>query len=125
SVEGLGFEIVRILVAGLAHRSFVGNHPIARSDWPMTRLSNRTRCRTVRRIVIDVERRNEPSLAVCPGIHRHCFFNGSFARAHFLRSGWRPNRMPPRHGDSPLSHRTFRVLLGHRRENTSRLFVEE
>src|SRR5438132_14305705 len=36
SVEGLHFEIVRILVAQLAHCGFVGNDTIARSDWPVT-----------------------------------------------------------------------------------------
>src|SRR5262245_49250007 len=41
SVQGLGFEIVRILVAQLMHRSFVSNDPVARADWTMTRLSNR------------------------------------------------------------------------------------
>ena len=33
--------------------------------------------------------------------------------------------MPPRHGDSPLGHRAFRIALGHRSKNAPRLFVEE
>src|SRR5262245_34191306 len=33
--------------------------------------------------------------------------------------------MPPRHCDSPLRHRAFRVAFGHRGENASRLFIEK
>src|SRR5581483_3873159 len=46
SVERLGFEIVRILVAKLMHRFFVGNDTVARSDRTMTRLPNRACART-------------------------------------------------------------------------------
>ena len=124
-VEGLGFEIVRILVPELANCFFVGHHSIAWSDRSMTRLSNRACSRTVRCIVIDIQRPDESSLAVRAGVHRHRFFDGRFTRAHFIGSRWRPNRMPPRHGDSPLSHRAFRVALGHRSKNASRLFVKK
>src|SRR5207248_10704391 len=40
-VEGLHFEIIRMLVAELAHCFFIRDHPIARSGGPVTRLSNR------------------------------------------------------------------------------------
>ena len=33
--------------------------------------------------------------------------------------------MPPCHRNSPLRHRAFRVALGHRSKNASRLFVEK
>src|SRR5437773_8924131 len=125
SVEGLGFEVVRIFVAELAHRFFVGDYPIARSNRSMTRLPNRTSGRTVRCIVINIERRDKSSLAVRAGVDRHRFFDRRFARAHFISSGWRPNRMPPRHRDSPLSHRAFRIAFGYRREYAARLFVEK
>src|SRR5439155_12916285 len=124
-VEGLSFEIVRILVQELANCFFVGHHAIAWSDRSMTRLSNRAFARTVRCIVIDIQRPDESSLAVRAGVHRHRFFDGSFTRAHFIGSRWRPNRMPPRHGDSPLSHRAFWIALGNRREDASCLFVKE
>src|SRR4029077_17796766 len=70
-VEGLGFEIVWILVAELPHCFLVGNHPVARSHWSMTRLPDRTCVRTVWRIVIDIERGDESTLAICAGVHRH------------------------------------------------------
>ena len=124
-VEGLDLEIVRILVAQLVHRFFVRDHTVTRSDWSMTRLPNRACARAVRRIIIHIERLDESSLSVRSGIHRHCFFNCRFTCAHLIGSGRRPNWMPPSHGDSPLSHRAFRVALRHRSENTSRLFVEK
>src|SRR6266436_6801387 len=64
SVEGLRFEILRILVAELVHRFFVCDHPVAQSDWSMTRLPNRICARTVRRIVLNIERGNESALAI-------------------------------------------------------------
>src|SRR5439155_1874284 len=63
-VEGLHFKIVRKLVSQVAHGFFVGDHPIARSDWSVTRLPNRACRRIVRRIVINIQRRYESSLAV-------------------------------------------------------------
>jgi hypothetical protein len=36
SVKGLNFEIVRILVAQLAHCFFISDYSIARSDWAVT-----------------------------------------------------------------------------------------
>ena len=125
TVERLGFEIVRILVAELTHRVFVSHDAVARSDWAMTRLSNSTSVRTIRRIVISVECRDESSLSIGSSVHRPCFFNGRLARTHLVRSRWCPNRMPPRHGDSPLRHGAFGIALGHRCENASRLFVEK
>src|SRR2546430_3705185 len=124
-MEGLHFEIVRILVAQLAHRFFVRDYRIARPDWPMTRLPDGGCARTVRRMVIDIQRRDKSALAICAGIHYHPFFNSRFARAHFVRGRWRPNRMPPGHGDSPLRHRAFRVALGYSCKNAPRLFVKE
>src|SRR5207248_6308588 len=62
-VEGLHFEIVRILVAELAHRLFVGKHPIARSDWSVTRLSNGASARTTRCVVIGIKRGDESPFA--------------------------------------------------------------
>src|SRR5947199_3545864 len=62
SVEGLRFEIIGVLVAELAHRFFVGDHPIARSNWSMTRLSNCVRGITIGRNVIDIYRSNESTL---------------------------------------------------------------
>jgi len=41
-IEGLHFEIVWILIAELAHRFFISDHSIARSDGTVTRLSNRS-----------------------------------------------------------------------------------
>src|SRR5438477_12235034 len=41
-VEGLHFEIVRMLVAELAHCFFIRDHAITRSNGPVTRLSNRS-----------------------------------------------------------------------------------
>src|SRR5216117_1826592 len=125
SVEGLRFEIVWILVPELVHRFFVSDHTVAWSDWSVTRLSNSAWARTVRRIIINIERGNESPLSVRYALHRHCFFNGRLARAHLVRSGGCPNGVPPRHGDSPLSHRAFGVALSHRSKNTSRLFVEK
>jgi len=124
-VEGLDLEIVRILVAQLVHRFFVGDHTVARADWSVTRLSNRACVRTVRRIVIHIERRDESPLSVRSGVHGHCFFNCRLTGAHLIGSGRCPNRMPPCHGNSPLSHRAFRVALGYRTENTPRLFVKK
>src|SRR5439155_487279 len=74
---------------------------------------------------ISVQRSNESALAIRAGVHRHRLLNGCFACAHFVRSGRRPDWMPPRHGDSPLRHRAFRVALGHRSKNASSLFVEK
>ncbi|PYL39427.1 MAG: hypothetical protein DMF36_05515 [Verrucomicrobia bacterium] len=111
-VEGLDFELVRILVAQLMHRFFVSDHTIAWSNWSMTRLSNRACVRTLPRIVINVECRYESSLSIRSGVQCHCFFNSRFAGAHLVRPRRRPNRMPPCHGDSPLSHRAFGVALG-------------
>src|SRR5439155_3979973 len=51
-VEGLHFEIVRMLVAELAHCFFIRDHPIARSDGPVTRLSNRSCGGTIGRIIV-------------------------------------------------------------------------
>src|SRR5207249_11297050 len=113
-VKGLHLEIVRILVAQLVHRFFVSDHTVAWSDWSVTRLSNRAWARTVWRIIINIERGNESPLSVRYALHRHCFFNGRLARAHLVRSGGCPNGVPPRHGDSPLSHRAFGVALSHR-----------
>src|SRR5260370_33765675 len=45
-ITGLGFEIVRELVAQLVHCFFVGHHSIAWSDWSVTGLANRA-CRRV------------------------------------------------------------------------------
>ena len=125
SVKGLHFKIVRIRVAELAHRFFVGHYPVARSDWTVARLSNRRCGRTVRGVVIDIERRDESALAIRADVHRHRLFNGCFACAHFVRSGRRPDWMPPRHGDSPLRHRAFRIAFGDGGKDTSRLFVEK
>ena len=125
TVERLGFEIVRILVAELTHRVFVSHDAVARSDWAMTRLSNRTSVRTIRRIVIKIECRDESSFSIGSSVHGHCFFNGCLARTHLVKSGWCPNRMPPRHGNSPLSHGAFGIALGHRCENAPGLFVEK
>ncbi len=124
-IEGLHFEIVRMLITELAHCFFIGDNPIARSDGSVTRLSNRSCARAVRRVVIGVECSNESALAIRAGVHRHRLFNGCFACAHFVRSGRRPDWMPPRHGDSPLRHRAFRVAFGHRSKNASSLFVEK
>src|SRR5882724_124717 len=124
-VEGLDLEIVRTLVAQLVHRFFVSDHTITRSDRSMTRLSNRGCARTIRRIVIHVERCDESSFSVRSCVHRHCFFNCRLTGFHFIGSRWRPYWMPPCHGNSPLSHRAFRVALCDRSENTSRLFVKK
>src|SRR5262249_18315070 len=124
-VEGLEFKIVRILVAELMHCFFVSNDTVAWSDWSVTRLSDGACARTVRRIVINIERRDEAFLAVRSGVHRHCFFNSSFASAHLIGSRWCPNRMPPCHGDSPRSHRALGVAFSYRSENAPRLFVEK
>src|SRR5438874_8380450 len=124
-MEGLHFEIVRILVAQLAHRFFVRDHTIAWSDWPMTRLPDGSSGSSVGDVVINIQRPDKSALALRAGIHCHRFFNSRFARAHFIRSGWRPDRMPPSHGDSPLRHCAFRVAFDHRCENASCLLVKE
>src|SRR6266581_1454741 len=67
--EDLGFEVVRMFVAELAHRFFVSDHPIARSDRPMTRLPDRTCTRTFWGIVVNIERCDESSLAIRAGVH--------------------------------------------------------
>src|SRR5207247_7779637 len=85
SVESLDFEIVRILVAQLVHRFFVSDHTIAWSNWSMTRLTDRASVRTVRRIVINIERCDESSLSIRSCIQCHCFFNSRFAGAHLVR----------------------------------------
>src|SRR5205814_9399257 len=81
--------------------------------------------RTIRRIVIDIERSNESPFAIRTGGHSHGLRDRCLARAHFIGSRRCPDRMPPRHCDAPLSHGAFWVLLGHGSENASRLFVEE
>src|SRR4030095_9307107 len=106
-------------------RFFVSDYAVARSDWSMTRLSNCTCARTVRRVVVSTVCCDEPSLAVRSGIHRLVFFNGRLAGAHLVGSGRCPDWMPPSHRDSPLSHRAFWVALRHRGKNASRLFVEK
>ncbi len=68
-IEGLHFEIVRMLITELAHCFFVGDHPIARSNGPVARLSNRSCTRAVRRIVISVQRSNE---SACPACCNRC-----------------------------------------------------
>src|SRR5438046_10172313 len=73
-VEGLHFEIVRMLVAKLAHCFFICDHPIAWSHWSMTRLSYRRCDRTVWRVVIDVECSNESALPIRAVVHRHGLF---------------------------------------------------
>ena len=112
-IKSLHFEIVRIFVAQLLHCFLVGDYPIARPDRTVTRLSNRSCARTVRRIVISVQRGDESALAIRPGLHRHRLFDGSFACAHFVGGRWSPDRMPPSHRDSPLSHCAFRIAFGY------------
>src|SRR5438874_1026009 len=55
TVKGLHFEVLRIFVAKLPHRRFVGNDAVARPHWSMTRLANCTCARTLRRVVVNVE----------------------------------------------------------------------
>src|SRR5207245_4665169 len=119
------FEIVRILLVKLAHRFFISDYPIARPYGPMTGLSNRARVGTVRRIVVDIERLDESSLALRASGHPHGLLDCCLAGTHFVGSWRRPDRMPPRHGDPPISHGAFRILLGDRSENPARLFIEE
>src|SRR5205085_3770082 len=109
----------------LAHRFLISDYPIARSHWSMTRLSNRALARAVRRIVIDIERGNESPLAICARGHSHGLLDSRFACGHFVRSRRGPNRMPPCHRDSPLSHGAFRVLLGRGSETSPRFFIKE
>src|SRR5215469_2824377 len=125
SVKGLHFKIVGILVAQLAHRVFVRDNSIARSDWPVTRLSNGCCDRTVCSVIIHIERRDESALAIRVGLDRHRLLNGSLARAHFIGTRRRPYGMPPGHGDSPLSHGALRIAFCDGGKNTSRLFIKK
>src|SRR5205823_4856464 len=124
-VKGLRFEIVRIFLGELAHRFFISDHPIARPYWPMTGLSDSTRVGAVRGIVVDIERLDESSLALRAAGHSHGLLDCCLAGMHFVGS-WRcPDRMPPRHGDSPLRHRAVWILRRELGENPPRLFIEE
>src|SRR5438034_5512402 len=124
-MERLHFEIVRMLVAQLAHRGFVGDHTIAWSNWPMTRLPDGSCGSSVGAVVINIQRPDKFALALRAGIHCLRFFNSRFARAHFIRTRSPPDRMPPSHGDSPLCHCAFRVAIGHRWENAPSPLVNE
>src|SRR5205814_4555451 len=124
-VKRLRFEIIGIPLRKLTHRFFISDYPIARPYWSMTGLSNRARVGAVRGIVVDIERLDESSLALRATGHSHCLLDCCLACRHFVRSWRRPNRMPPRHGDSPLRHGTVWILLGDGSKNSPGLFVEE
>ena len=124
-VEDARFKIVGIAVVQFAHRFFVRDHAIARSHWTVAGLSGRGGGRPIRRVVIGVESRNETPFAIGSGLHCHCLGHGCLAGAHFVRPGRGPDRVPPRHGDSPLCHRAVGILLGDGGEDPARLFVEK
>src|SRR4029077_3194841 len=124
-VKGLCFEVIGIPLGKLAHLFFISDHPIARSYWPVTGLSNRAQVGTVRGIVVDIERLDEASLALCASGHSHGLLDCCLAGAHFVRSWRRPNRMPPCHGDSPLRHGAVWILCRDLGENPARLFIKE
>src|SRR5437667_10367113 len=96
-MEGLHFEIVRILVAQLAHRGFVGDHTIAWSNWPMTRLPDGSCRSSVGAVVINIQRPDKFALALRARIHCLRFFISPFARDQFNRTRWRPDRARPTH----------------------------
>ena len=81
--------------------------------------------RAVRRAVIGIQRCDKLPLAIGAGLHRHGLVRCRFAGAHFVGSRRRPDRMPPRHGDSPLRHGTGWILGGDLGENPARLFVKK
>ena len=124
-VKGLRFNIVRIIIVKFAHRFFIRDHAIARSDRPMAGLSDLTRGGAVRRVVVGIQRRDKLPLAIGAAGHCHGFIRRRFARAHFVGSRRRPDRMPPRHGDSPLRHGAGRILLGDVGENAARLLIKK
>src|SRR5437588_11590309 len=68
SVKGLHFEVVRIFIAEFPHCRFVRNDAFARPHWSMTRLANCTCARTLRRVVVNVERSDKSALPIRAGV---------------------------------------------------------
>src|SRR5436305_15048697 len=62
SVKGLHFEVVRIFIAEFPHRRFVRDDAVARPHWSVTRLANCACARTLRRVVVNVERGDKSAL---------------------------------------------------------------
>ena len=124
-IKGLRFKIVGISIVKFAHCFFIRDHAIARPDWPMTRLPDLARRGTVRRAVVGIQRCDKLPLTIGAGLHRHRLVRCCLAGAHFVGSRRRPDRMPPRHGDSPLRHGTRRILGGDVGENPARLFIKK
>jgi hypothetical protein len=91
----------------------------------MTGLSNRARVGAVRAIVVDIECLDESSLALRASGHCHGLLDCCLTGTHFVGSWRHPDRMPPRHGDSPLRHRTVWIPCRDRGENPPRLFIKE
>ena len=124
-VEDARFEIVGIPLIKFAHRFFVRDHAIARSNWTVAGLSGRSGGRPVRRVVVGVESGDETPFAISSGLHCHCLGRGRLAGAHFVGSRRCPDWVPPGHRDSPLRHCAVWILLGDGGEATARLFIEK
>ncbi len=91
----------------------------------MTRLPDLTRGGTVRCVVVGIQRCDKAPLAIGASLHCHGLIRCRLAGAHFVGSRRRPDRMPPRHGDSPLRHGTRWILCGDVGENPARLLIKE